>query len=442
MKKKDKDGKEIEEIDEGAVAPDERALAPLVAVFDGVLKKREDNLLKGIEAQIALLAETPDRSNVGRVVEDGEGTREERTIVSRHQPTDPLYRGLHRQHPEQREARSPNLDHWNAVWLRAFLRHDHVEMRLAEAKSNEEMGLTRVTTVGGVLDASDPTAITDGAGGGGHMLPQAMSNVVSIARDAAAVIAPLCTNFTTTGLTLRVPTAGAVTADTIAESASGAQGEPAFTSEMLILHKLGVRMIASEEMLMDSAFNLMSIYAQRAGEGIGAAEDLQICTSGGTSPDLTEAIAGGNVAEATSTVLQYEDLNTLFFALGKAYQRNATFLGGTTVMTLLSNMLDGNAHPILKLPSAMVTPVTDSMPQAIGTVIGRPIFHVPLVTGQLILGDLRSYGFVRKGGIFASMSSEVGFATDTIQFKFYERIDGRIIDDVGMKQMADLATVA
>ncbi|TFG63083.1 MAG: phage major capsid protein, partial [Gemmatimonadales bacterium] len=180
----------------------------------------------------------------------------------------------------------------------------------------------------------------------------------------------------------------------------------------------------------------------RAGEAIGTAEDVQICTTGGTSPDLTEAIAGGNVAEATSTVLIYEDLNTLFFALGKRYQPNSTFLGGTVVSTLLSNMLDANGQPTLKLPSAMPTPVTDATPQAIGTVLGRPYYHVPLAAGTLLLGDLRSYGVVRKGGIVAKMSTDVGFATDTVQFKFTERIDGRILDDVGMKQMAGLATVA
>jgi HK97 family phage major capsid protein len=239
-----------------------------------------------------------------------------------------------------------------------------------------------------------------------------------------------------------VPTAGAVTADTIAEGASGAQGEPTFASEMLILHKIGARCIASEEMLQDTAFNLMEVYGERAGAAIGAAEDLQICTTGGTAPDLTEAIAGGNVDEATTTVLIYEDLNTLFFALGKAYQPNSVFLAGTVVCTLLSNLMDGNDHPILKVPGQTPRPVTDAMPQAIGTVLGRPIYHVPLADGTLILGDIRGYGLVRKGGIFASMSTEVGFATDTIQFKFYERVDGRIIDDVAMKQMAALASVA
>ena len=40
------------------------------------------------------------------------------------------------------------------------------------------------------------------------------------------------------------------------------------------------------------------------------------------------------------------------------------------------------------------------------------------------------------------MSTEVGFATDTIQFKFYERVDGRILDDVAIKQIAGILTVA
>jgi HK97 family phage major capsid protein len=411
-------------------------------MFNAVIDKRDAANLAGIESEIAKLADTPDRSVTDGIVDDGP-VRVERpnTVVSFSQPTDPLYRALHRSNPDMKDVRTPDTDHWNAAWLRAYLNRDHVTMKMAAFKGNEAAGISvRGDTLVGELDPSDPTAIASGTGG--HLLPQAFSNVVQIARQAAAVVAPLCENFTTTGLTLRVPTAGAVTADTVAEGASGAQGEPTFDSEMLILHKIGVRMIASEEMLQDTAFNLMQIYGQRAGEGIGAAEDLQICTTDGSSPNLTEKIEGGDTSEATSTVLIYEDLNTLFFALGKAYQRNATFLAGTVVCTLLSNMMDGNAHPTLKIPSQAPTPVTDATPQAIGTVIGRPIYHVPLAAGVLLLGDLRGYGFVRKGGIFASMSTEVGFATDTIQFKFYERVDGRIIDTVAMKQFAGLATVA
>ena len=419
---------------------DEKVLAPIAALFNAVLEKREAGLIKGIEEQIAVLGATPkpeDRAKAAFVNQPPKDeAREQGPIVSRFQPTDSLYRNLYRQSPHMKDVRTPDTDHWNSEWLRAYLRHDYPSMKMAEVKGNEAIGY-RATTLGGVLAG---TAVSDGTGG--HILPQAMSNVVSVARDAAAVIAPQCTNFTTTGLTLRVPTAGVVTADTIAEGASGAQGEPTFLSEMLILHKLGVRMIASEEMLQDSAFNLMGIYAQRAGEGIGAAEDLQIMTSGGVSPDLTEAYGGTLQTSATTTVLIYEDLNTIFFALGKAYQPNAVWFGGTLVSRLLSNLMDGNDHPILKIPSQAPTPVTDSTPSAIGTVLGRPYYHVPATAGELYFGDPRGYGFVRKGGIMASMSTEVGFATDTIQFKFYERIDGRIIDDSAIIYQDGIASVA
>ena len=408
----------------------------IVELFQDAINQRRQEDLKAIADSIAGLSK-PDRGSVAGVIDDAGNQRDE-PIVSRYQPTDSLYRNLYAQRPAMREARTPDLDHWNAQWLRSFLANDRVGMQVAKSKLSAISGV-RATTLGGVL-ATDVTGITDGSGG--HLLPQEFANVVEIARQAAAVIAPLCTNFTTSGSTLRVPTAGAVTAVTAAEGASPTQAEPTFASEMLILHKIGARMIASIEMLEDSSFNIMDIYATRAGEGIGAQEDIQIATTNGTSPNLTEAIAGGDVAEATTTVLIYEDLNTLFFALGKAYQPNSTFLAGTVVCTLLSNMMDGNDHPVLKIPGAAPTPVTDATPQAIGTVLGRPIFHVPLAAGTLILGDLRGYGFVRKGGIVASMSTEVGFATDTVQFKFTERVDGRIIDDVAMKQMAALATVA
>ena len=434
-------------IQEGPTTPPDGATeAMLAAMVDGVLRKRETALVAGIEKQINLLAETPDRSDAARITPDGpvRADRGNGSIVSRYQPTDTLYRSLHRQKPHYRTARTPDQDHWNSEWLRAFLRGDIVTQRMAAAKGDE--ALYRATSIEGTLNATHDTSLTMTGAAiavGAHLLPQSYANVVMIAREAAAVIAPLCTNFTTDGNTLRVPTVGAVTADTIAEGAAGAQGEPLFASEMLILHKLGCRCIATDEMLADSAFNLMTIYGERAGAAIGAAEDLQICTTGGTSPDFTEAIAGGDVTETTTTELVYEDLNLIFFDLGKAYQPNSTWLAGTLVCTLLSNMVDSNGQPTLKIPSQAPGPVTDvASPNAIGTVLGRPLYHVPLTAGVLLLGDLRGYGFVRKsGGIEAKISTEVGFATDTVQFKFTERADGRIIDDVAMKQSAGLATL-
>ena len=419
---------------------DDKVISPLTSLFNTVLEKREAKRLEQIEAELAKLYATPEDNPAVAEATRVSDTANER-IIARHQPMDSCYRSLHRTQPAYKEVRTPDLDHWNTQWLLGFLGGDRAHMKMATAKANEAAGYRVTPTLTGVLDSSDPTAVLDGTGG--HLLPQPFADVVEIARGAAAVVAPLCTNFTTTGSTLRVPTAGAITADTIAEGAVGADNaEPTFTSEMLILHKVGCKATASEEMLADSAFNLMDIYGRRAGEGIGVAEDTQILTTGGTSPDLTEALAGGVVTSASTTVMIYEDLNTLFFAVGKAYQPNITWLGGTLVATLLSNMLDTHGAPVLKLPAAAPTPVTDVMPSAIGTVLGRPFYHVPATAGVLICGDLRGYGVLRKGGIVAKMSPDAGFTTGTVIFRFEERIDGRIIDDVAMKQFAGLATVA
>jgi HK97 family phage major capsid protein len=410
---------------------DDATITPIAALFNAVLEKREAKMLKGIERQITLLQETPADDDDSQSTRDAQSVsdRTEPPIVSRNQPTDSCYRELYRREPHMKDVRSPVLDHWNAMWFRAFVQNDLVTMRMCGIKASEAAGYRAITVEG---DLSG-TGVPDGLGG--HLLPQPFADVVEVARGAVSVIAPLCENFTTTGATLRVPTVGAVAAGAVAEGSAPADDEGTIGSEMMILHKISAGMSASDEMVEDTAFNLVGMWGRRAGEGIGVAEDTQILTTNGTAPNLTEALAGGAVALIATPAVSYEDLNKIFFALGKAYQPNCTWLAGTVVAQALSNMMDGNDHPVLKVPNAPPVPITDSMPQALGTVLGRPIYHVPAVAGDLILGDLRGYAFLRKGGIVAKMSTDVGFASDTVHFKFTERVDGRLVDDVAIKEL-------
>jgi HK97 family phage major capsid protein len=430
---------EENELTEEVVTDDPRTV-PLAAQIKDVLDKRENDLLDGLGRQIAMLAETPDRSIVSKITQDGPVSREtdNTPIISRNQPTDSLYRTLLRTEPWFKGARDPDQDHWNVQWLLALKNGDITMQKMARAKSDE--AFKRANLLEGVLDATSPTALTDGSGAG--LLPQSYSNVVEIAKQQTAVIAPLCQNFTTSGNTLRVPTIGAVTAVTAAEGAAPAEANPAVTSVMLIPHKLGARIILSDELLADAAFNVMQITGSRVGQGIGLLEDTQILTTNGTSPNLTGALAGGAVSEATANSLYSVDLATLFFALGKAYQANGTWLAGTLVATILTNLTDGNGNQVLQNPSQPRGPVTDvGMPTAIGTIFGRPVYHVPATAGDLIFGDLHSYAFVRKGGIEAKVSTDVGFASDTTQFKFTQRVDGQMVDTVGIKEIQGITSL-
>ena len=420
---------------------DPKKTATLSVLFNDVLEKREASLLAGLEKDIALLGTTPDRTIAKQISTDGpaKADRGNGTVVSRYQPNDILYRNLLRKAPQFKGARDPDQDHWNVEWLRALKSGDVTMQKIARAKSDQAYFRAN-ELYEGVLDATSPTALTDGAASG--LLPQSYTNVIEIAKTAAAVIAPLCSNFTTPGNTLRVPTVGAVTAATASEGAAVGQSAMAVASVMMILTKLGARLILSDETIADSAFNVMQISGSRVGQAIGLLEDTQILTTNGTSPNITGALVGGNVDETTTTELISADLGILFFALGKAYQPNGTWLAGTVVATLLTGLVDGTGRQVLQTPQGMAGPVTDvATPTAIGTIYGRPVYHVPAVAGDLIFGDLSSYGWVRKGGIEAKISTDAGWDTDTTQFKFTQRCDGQILDAAGIKEMSALATL-
>ena len=113
------------------------------------------------------------------------------------------------------------------------------------------------------------------------------------------------------------------------------------------------------------------------------------------------------------------------------------------VATILTNLTDGNGNQVLQTGSLPMGPVTDiSMPTAIGSIFGRPVYHCPAATaGDLIFGDLRSYGWVTKGGIEAKVSTEIGWSGDTVAFKFTQRCDGQMLDAVGIKEIQGITTL-
>jgi HK97 family phage major capsid protein len=420
-----------------------KGVTGVAEIINAVIAKREKKNLEDIATEVSLLAETPDRSTLKAIEGERRGPepveRGNGGIVSRNQPTDPLYHRLYQRAPEYRGVRDPDQDHWNIAWLLALRANDTIGMKTARVKSNE--AYCRANLLEGVLDATTPTALTDGSGAG--LLPQSYANVVEIAKGNSAVLAPLVTNFEASGATLRVPTVAAVTAVTASEGAAPAEANPAVASVMMMLTKIGARIIMSDELLADSAFNLMDVMGRRVGEAIGVKEDEQILATDGVSPNITGALAGGAVSEATANSLYYVDLATLFFSPGKAYQARGTWLAGTLVATILTNLTDGNGNQVLQTAALPMGPVTDlSIPTAIGTIFGRPVYHCPDATaGDLIFGDLRGYGWVRKGGIEAKVSTDVGFATDTVQFKFTQRCDGQMLDAVAIKEIQGITTL-
>ena len=231
----------------------------------------------------------------------------------------------------------------------------------------------------------------------------------------------------------------------VAESATQAQGEPSLTTKVLSKKKAQAKFRTSDELLMDSAFNLVSFFAERAGSALGQLEDVQFATSNGTAPNVSAAVGAGvtDVAEATTTVLTYEDVVKLFFAVPTQYHQNAIWTADTTTLNLLSILLDGNGRPIFTPGLASPAVVGAGGSGQVGNIFGRPIFLMPYTSGTLICGDQRlGYGYLDGGPINIRSSEHVAWATDEVEWKITERFDGQVLLADAMRKMLALATVA
>ncbi len=413
----------------------------VTTMIESVLDARDNRQRELLKSTLARLTE-PRSDRFEHVLPKNDPKQTEPVRIAPSQPTDVLYRKLYRSNEAYRDCRSPEQDYWNHQWLLALIDRDVSRVRLAYEKSNAAYRRNiRATTLEGALDASDPTAILGGTGG--SLLPQGFSQVVMIAREASAVIGGLATVYPMNSATLRIPTAGAATAAKRAEGNAVAQGEPAYASKMLRAEALTVFMKASREFIADSAFAAVSLFGERAGMAIGAKEDVDFCTTDGVHPNASEALAGANVDEATSTVLTYPDVSKLYRAIPKAYRgAGCAWLAGNTVLGLLDVLVDADGRPILVNPGATVQPIGDS-PGNEGMIFRHPVYEVPLPTGVLLFGNIRAgYGIGRREGISVRVSEHAEFSAGLVQFMIEERYDAVVQDAGALRQMAGLASVA
>ena len=354
---------------------------------------------------------------------------------------DMLYGGLGQ---PQRKVRNQRSDAGMQAWIIANRNNDREQMRRIGRELDAEFRRAGGERAGYLYGTPNATSGI-GASGGGELVPLPLAALIVMARDRESVGRSLFQRFTSNANTLRVPTSGVATAAMVAEAATAAQVNPTPASVLLSKKKAQAKFRTSDEMLEDSAFNLVSFFSDRAGSALGALEDVQFATSNGTAPNVTTSLVTGvtDVAEATSTVLTYKDLVKLFFALPKAYRRDALFAADGTTLQLLSTLIDANGRPILAPGMQQATVVEDTVPGQVGTVFGRPIVDLPFTSGSLWVGSPKlAYGYLDGGPINVRTSEHVAWATDEVEWKITERFDGAVMLADAARKMLALATVA
>lgn len=424
------------------VSPEEqkaRAESALLVEFENLMAQRERQRDEELRAELAALAQ-PDRSTAAAISHGSEPENVTEREASPHRgrltlrsPYERVYSSMSE---EERQWRSAESDHWVAEHFRGRLQKDVARVKLANAKIEQLYG--RATLDEGT--ASSEGAISTGVGG--DLIPRPLEQAVLIARDRVAKMRRFANNFVMTAQTHNIPTVNAATGYMTAESGTTTVGEPTPSNVQFTAVKGVVRMITTREFLEDAAGNVVSILAQRAGGALGALEDQQFWSVGnGTAPNISSKVDGTTaVTTATAGELNLVDVQAMYFAVQQEYRGNGAWYCATDVLQFLSGVVDSTARPYYQgLADAPGAVVDDPMQE--GRLLRRPVYEVPLPDGVLIFGDMRAgYTVGTRQGITASMSEDVGFVTDTIQWKWTQRFDGNDVDAVALQRQSGITS--
>ena len=386
----------------------------LMSVVGNIVKNERDGWMKEVLGELAEFM-PPDRSNVPEY-KNSKGEAVHRTQHA----TEPMYR---RMSPEMQEVRSPEGDHWMAEWIRAQYNKDQARQFLANQQLDHIYG--RADTLIG-------TSTTTGAfstGTGGTLLPRPLENVVMIARDRVAKMRRFATNIVMTRSNHNVPTAGSMTAAMVLEATTMAASEPLFAQVALNARKGHVLAVASREILNDAAINLVNTYAVRAGGSIGVLEDNQFFSTGnGTAPNISANLQGDAYAEASGTFLAYPDVVGMYFGVAQQYRDGAVWLGAANVLQMLSALTATNGQPFYQGMNERPLAITDD-PNAVGTILGKPVYEVPFPNGEIYFGNVAAnYVVGTRQGIEVDVSPHIYFLSDKVVWKFTQRFDGNNLD--------------
>jgi HK97 family phage major capsid protein len=219
------------------------------------------------------------------------------------------------------------------------------------------------------------------------------------------------------------------TAAWIAESGSYTPSDETMTQGVLSAYKAGTKIIVSEELLTDSAFDLSSFITQEFGERIGAlAENAYIIGDGSGKP--TGILNGAVVTRTTLVAGQvatttYAVLAPAIFSVPPQYREGQVLLVSDSLYVRLLTIVDSTGRPIWQPTTATGAP---------STFAGIPVYSHPNLAAiganseSGIVGNIgKGYWIRRVDGVFMQRQNELHSDSGQVGFRAYLRLDANVV---------------
>lgn len=296
------------------------------------------------------------------------------------------------------------------------------------------------------IDLEEYRVLSKAASGGGFLVPTDLAQeIVRALRFLPGGVGSLArTIVTSSGDTFNVPlnlTHG--TAAWVAESGSYTPSDETMTQAALSAYKAGTKIIVSEELLTDSAFDLSGFLSAEFGERIGAlAEDAYVNGDGTGKP--TGILAAGSAVTVSTlpagqvTTTTIDALMAAIYTVPVQYRTNMSLLASDGLWVRIATLKDSTGRLIWSPSTA------DGVPDRLQ---GIPIYAHPGLPAigasskSMIAGDFgKAYWIRRVDGIYMQRQNELHSDSGQVGFRAYLRLDGKVVLADALRVVAFAAT--
>jgi len=273
---------------------------------------------------------------------------------------------------------------------------------------------------------------------GGYLVPDQFERTLVSALEDYDIMRGLARRISTTSGELQIPVvATRGTATWVEEAELIPASDGSFGQVTLRAHKMATLIKISRELLADSAFPMEAFIADDFGRRLGALEEETFLLGDGDKKPmgvLNDALIGATAANAT--VITFDDVIKLFYALRSPYRNRASFIANEQTVMVLRTLKDKSGQYLWQ-PS-----VTQGTPQ---TILGRPLYvsgFMPTMAADakaLLFGDFSYYWIADRQGRTFDRLNELFSLNDQVGFKATQRVDGRLVlpEAVKVLQMGD-----
>jgi len=269
---------------------------------------------------------------------------------------------------------------------------------------------------------------------GGHTVPTGfVRSLYEHLIENSAIRQTNVTVYTTaSGENLPVPkTTTAGTAAIVGEGTALAENDPLFGQVTLGAWKYGQLIQVSNELITDTAVDLLGFIARDAGRALGNASGAHFCTgTGSAQPNGVFTAAGTGVTGATggTGVPSADNLIDLFYSVIPPYRRNAFWL-----------MADGTVAWVRKLKETTGQYIwqpglqADQPDRLLGRPVVTEVFAPAMGTGikSIAFGDFSAYAIRDVGQVRFERSDDFAFSSDMVTYRSIIRTDGDLVDLTG-----------